>query len=238
MAGNINLVNVRAVTNLVIAAELSGQRLVPLTAQQLTHAVNLIAVILAQAVILKQTPEVVMIQAARNAEQHVINQSLVVIQALRTGVRYIVLVMVIAVKTERSNLVIQNAAARDVLLQEEVLQVVALLEEVLQVAALLEAVSLRLPEVQPVMYLIQLALQETAATLIKLHVLPHVLVQMVAIVGMNLTQQHHAAITSPAQINYRAIQVELKPYQQDAAACIVLRQEKHSKSFSSRLKFF
>ena len=71
-----------------------------------------------------------MIQAARNAGQHVINQNLVVIQALRTGVRYIVLVMVIAVKTERSNLVIQNAAARDVLLQEEVLQVAALLEAV------------------------------------------------------------------------------------------------------------
>ena len=129
-AGNINLVNVRAVTNLVIAAELSEQLLVPLTDKQLIQAVNLVAVILAQAVILKQTPEVVMIQAARNAGQHVINQNLVVIQALRTGVRYIVLVMVIAVKTERSNLVIQNAAARDVLLQEEVLQVAALLEAV------------------------------------------------------------------------------------------------------------
>ena len=79
MAGNINLVNVRAVTNLVIAAELSGQRLVPLTVKPLTQAVNLVAVILAQAVILKQTPEVVMIQAARNAGQHVINQSLVAI---------------------------------------------------------------------------------------------------------------------------------------------------------------
>ena len=44
----------------MIAAELSGQRLVPLTAQQLIQAVNLVAVILAQAVILKQTPEVVM----------------------------------------------------------------------------------------------------------------------------------------------------------------------------------
>ena len=110
----------------MIAAELSGQRLVPLTDKQLIQAVNLVAVILAQAVILKQTPEVVMIQAARNAGQHVINQNLVVIQALRTGVRYIVLVMVIAVKTERSNLVIQNAAARDVLLQEEVLPVVVL----------------------------------------------------------------------------------------------------------------
>ena len=76
-----------------------------------------------------------MIQAARNAGQHAINQNLVVIQALRTGVRYIVLVMVIAVKTERSNLVIQDAAARDVLLQEEVLQVVApLLKEVLGMA--------------------------------------------------------------------------------------------------------
>ena len=222
----------------MIAAELSGQRLVPLTAQQLIQAVNLVAVILAQAVILKQTPEVVIIQVEQSAEQCVINQSHVAIQVPPTGAPFIVLVMEIAVKTERSNLVIQNAAARDVLLQEEVLQVVALLEEVLQVAALLEAVSLRLPEVQPVMYLIQLALQETAATLIKLHILPHVLVQMVAIVGMNLTQQHHAAITSPAQINYRAIQVELKPYQQDAAACIVLRQEKHSKSFSSKLKFF
>ena len=211
----------------MIAAELSEQLLVPLTDKQLIQAVNLVVVILVRAVILKQTPEGVMIQAARNAGQHAINQNLVVIQALRTGVRYIVLVMVIAVKTERSNLVIQNAAARDVLLQEEVLQVVALLE----------AVSLRLPEVQPVMYLIQLALQETAATLIKLHILPHVLVQMVAIVGMNLTQQYHAAITRPAQMHYRAIQVELKPYQQDAAACIVLRQEKHSKSFSSRLKF-
>ena len=60
MAGNINLVNVRAVTNLVIAAELSGLHLVPLTAQQLIQAVNLVAVILAPAVILKQTPEVVM----------------------------------------------------------------------------------------------------------------------------------------------------------------------------------
>ena len=110
----------------MIAAELSGQRLVPLTDKQLIQAVNLVAVILAPAVILKQTPADVMIQAARNAGQHVINQNLVVIQALRTGVRYIVLVMVIAVKTERSNLVIQNAAARDVLLQEEVLPVVVL----------------------------------------------------------------------------------------------------------------
>ena len=59
-AGNINLVNARVVTNLVIAAELSEQLLVPLTAQQLIQAVNLVAVILAQAVILKQTPEVVM----------------------------------------------------------------------------------------------------------------------------------------------------------------------------------
>ena len=115
-AGNINLVNVRAVTNLVIAAELSGQRLVPLTAQQLTQAVNLVAVILAQAVILKQTPEVVIIQVEQSAEQCVINQSHVAIQVPPTGVRYIVLVMVIAVKTERSNLVIQDAAARDVLL--------------------------------------------------------------------------------------------------------------------------
>ena len=238
MAGNINLVNVQVLTNLVIAAELSGLHLVPLTDKQLIQAVNLVAVILAQAVILKQTPEVVIIQVEQSAEQCVINQNHVAIQVPPTGAPFIVLVMEIAVKTERFNLVIQNAAARDVLLQEEVLQVVALQEEVLQVAALLEAVSLRLPEVQPVMYLIQLALQETAATLIKLHVLPHVLVQMVAIVGMNLTQQHHAAIMSPAQINYRTIQVELKPYQQDAAACIVLRQEKHSKSFSSRLKFF
>ena len=126
MAGNINLVNVRAVTNLVIAAELSEQLLVLLMEKQHIQAVNLVVVILAQAVILKQTPEVVMIQVEQSAEQHAINQSHVVIQALRTGVRYIVLVMVIAVKTERSNLVIQNAAARDVLLQEEVLPVVVL----------------------------------------------------------------------------------------------------------------
>ena len=124
----------------MIAAELSEQLLVLLMEKQHIQAVNLVAVILVRAVILKQTPAGVMIQAARNAGQHVINQNLVVIQALRTGVRYIVLVMEIVVKTERSNLVIQNAAARDVLLQEEVLQVVALLEEVLQVAALLEAV--------------------------------------------------------------------------------------------------
>ena len=78
-AENINLVNVRVVTNLVIAAELSEQLLVPLTAQQLIQAVNLVAVILAPAVILKQTPADVMIQAARNAGQHVINQNLVAI---------------------------------------------------------------------------------------------------------------------------------------------------------------
>ena len=119
----------------MIAAELSGQLLVLLMEKQHIQAVNLVAVILAQAVILKQTPAGVMIQAARNAGQHAINQNLVVIQALRTGVRYIVLVMVIAVKTERFNLVIQDAAARDVLLQEEVLQVVApLLKEVLGMA--------------------------------------------------------------------------------------------------------
>ena len=59
-AGNINLVNARVVTNLVIAAELSEQLLVPLTDKLLIQVVNLVAVILAQAVILKQTPEVVM----------------------------------------------------------------------------------------------------------------------------------------------------------------------------------
>ena len=115
-AGNINLVNVRAVTNLVIAAELSGQRLVPLTDKQLIQAVNLVAVILAQAVILKQTPEVVIIQVEQSAEQCVINQNHVAIQVPPTGAPFIVLVMEIAVKTERFNLVIQNAAARDVLL--------------------------------------------------------------------------------------------------------------------------
>ena len=116
MAGNINLVNVQVLTNLVIAAELSGQRLVPLTAQQLTQAVNLVAVILAQAVILKQTPEVVIIQVEQSAEQCVINQNHVAIQVPPTGAPFIVLVMEIAVKMERFNLVIQNAAARDVLL--------------------------------------------------------------------------------------------------------------------------
>ena len=44
----------------MIAAELSGLHLVPLTAQQLIQAVNLVVVILVRAVILKQTPVVVM----------------------------------------------------------------------------------------------------------------------------------------------------------------------------------
>ena len=136
-AENINLVNVRVVTNLVIAAELSGQLLVPLTDKQLIQAVNLVAVILAQAVILKQTPEVVIIQVEQSAEQCVINQNHVAIQVPPTGAPFIVLVMEIAVKTERFNLVIQNAAARDVLLPVAAVRPVvpeaALLVEVVQI---------------------------------------------------------------------------------------------------------
>ena len=136
-AENINLVNVRVVTNLVIAAELSGQLLVPLTVKPLTQAVNLVAVILAQAVILKQTPEVVIIQVEQSAEQCVINQNHVAIQVPPTGAPFIVLVMEIAVKTERFNLVIQNAAARDVLLPVAAVRPVvpeaALLVEVVQI---------------------------------------------------------------------------------------------------------
>ena len=100
----------------MIAAELSGLHLVPLTDKQLIQAVNLVAVILAQAVILKQTPEVVIIQVEQSAEQCVINQSHVAIQVPPTGAPFIVLVMEIAVKMERFNLVIQNVVARDVLL--------------------------------------------------------------------------------------------------------------------------
>ena len=120
---NINHVNVQVLTNLVIAAELSEQLLVLLMEKQHIQAVNLVVVILAQAVILKQTPEVVMIQVAPNAERRAINQNRVVIQVLQTGVRCTVHVMEIVVKTERCNLVIHSAAVWDVLLLEEVLQV-------------------------------------------------------------------------------------------------------------------
>ena len=126
---NINHVNVQALTNLVIAAELSEQLLVLLMEKQHIQAVNLVVVILVRAVILKQTPEVVMIQVAPNAERRAINQNRVVIQVLQTGVRCTVHVMEIVVKTERCNLVIHSVAV------QAVLQAVApLLKEVLGVA--------------------------------------------------------------------------------------------------------
>ena len=128
---NINHVNVQVLTNLVIVAGLSGLHLVPLTDKQLIQAVNLVAVILAQAVILKQTPEVVIIQVEQSAEQCVINQNHVAIQVPPTGAPFIVLVMEIAVKTERFNLVIQNAAARDVLLPVAVVRPVVPDREIL-----------------------------------------------------------------------------------------------------------
>ena len=49
-AGNINLVNARVVTNLVIAAGLLGQRLVPLTVKLLIQVVNLVVIIHVQVV--------------------------------------------------------------------------------------------------------------------------------------------------------------------------------------------
>ena len=74
MAENINLVNVRAIINLVIADRLSELLLVPLTAKPLTQIVRLVAMIPAQAVIPRVTLEDVMTPVAQDAEIPVTKQ--------------------------------------------------------------------------------------------------------------------------------------------------------------------
>ena len=78
MAENINLVNVRAIINLVIADRLWELLLVPLTAKPLTQIVRLVAMIPAQADIRRVSPEVVMTPVAQDAEIPVTKQKNVV----------------------------------------------------------------------------------------------------------------------------------------------------------------
>ena len=77
-AENINLVNVRAVINLVIADRLWELLLVPLTAKPLIRIVRLVVMIPAQAAIRKPNRAVVMIQRPQVAEIPVIKQKTVV----------------------------------------------------------------------------------------------------------------------------------------------------------------
>ena len=75
---NINLVNVRAIINLVIADRLWELLLVPLTAKPLIRIVRLVVMIPAQAAIRKPSRAVVMIQRPQVAEIPVIKQKTVV----------------------------------------------------------------------------------------------------------------------------------------------------------------
>ena len=76
-AENINLVNVRAIINLVIVAELLVLLLVPLTAELLIQVVRLVVMTLAQADIQRPSRAAVMMQRPLVAERLVINQNLV-----------------------------------------------------------------------------------------------------------------------------------------------------------------
>ena len=73
-AENINLVNVRAIINLVIVAELLVLLLVPLTAELLIQVVRLVVMTLVRAVIQKQNPVNVTIQRPPAAEIPVTKQ--------------------------------------------------------------------------------------------------------------------------------------------------------------------
>ena len=74
MAENINLVNVRAIINLVIADLLLVLHLAPLTAKRLIQVVRLVVMIFVRPVIPRVTQAVVMIPVAQTAEQPVINR--------------------------------------------------------------------------------------------------------------------------------------------------------------------
>ena len=87
MAENINLVNVRAIINLVIADRLWELLLVPLTAKPLTQIVRLVAMIPAQAVIPRVTLEDVMTPVAQIAEIPVINRKTAVMTLVQADIR-------------------------------------------------------------------------------------------------------------------------------------------------------
>ena len=103
-AENINLVNVRAVINLVIADRLSELLLVPLTAEPLIQVVRLVVMTHVRAIIPRVTPEVVMIPVARNVEQLVINQKNVVMIPAQAAIR----------KPSRAAVMIQRPPAAEI----------------------------------------------------------------------------------------------------------------------------